>query len=568
MRMLIAAALFLAACASPAPHVSSPKPWGFEGKDFVVAADHPAASAAGAGILAAGGTVVDAAVATSFALAVVRPQSTGLGGGGFMLLKLAGKEPIFIDYRETAPAAAEPAAYLGPDGRPVPGKTETGPWAVGVPGYLHGGPRILAQHGTMPLGKVLQPAIELAEKGVPVDAVLHEAMLDLASRTASSGEPQRYAEIRKIFLKEGAPYAVGEVLRQPELAAALRRLAAEGADKFYAGTFTEGVLAVAGPGAGGPLVREDMDGYEATLRAPLAGTFRGRTILSAPPPSSGGACILQILGAVGGYSARRLRRPEGTAFLVEAMKHAFADRARLLGDPDVHPEVEENAAAMLAPRRIRDLRAQLDLKRTAQPQAYGVQTLPEDAGTTHYAVMDSLGNAVTATETINLFFGSMLVAPGLGIVLNNQIDDFAISTAAANAFGLRQSELNLIGPGRKPLSSMSPTLVLERGAVVAAVGGSGGPRIITGTVQAILNAFDGQMTPDEAVAAPRVHHQWSPDVLRVEAGIPAGVQEALLSRGHRLEPLLGESAVQMVTFDGLVLRGGSDPRKGGKPAGR
>ncbi|MBI3300164.1 MAG: gamma-glutamyltransferase [Elusimicrobia bacterium] len=567
MRWLIAVA-FLSACAGPAPRASTPKPWGFAGQDFVVAADHPAASEAGVRMLAAGGNAVDAAAATSLALSVVRPQSAGLGGGGFMLLTLAGKKPVFVDYRETAPGAAEPAAYLGADGRPVPGKTEAGPWAVGVPGQLRGIPVLLAKLGTKTLAEALVPAIELAEKGFPVDKVLHAAMLDMAGRIAAAAEPRRYDEISRIFLKDGRPYAAGEVLFQPDLAAALRRLASEGAEKFYLGAFSDAVLKVAGAEAGGPMTREDLDGYALSERRPLSGTYRGRTVLSAPPPSSGGACVLQILGTMEGFSPKRLRRPEGTALLVESMKHAFADRARLLGDPDVHPEVEENAAAMLAPRHIRELRRKVGVGRTAAPETYGVQSLPDDGGTTHYSILDAQGNAIAATETINLYFGSLLVAPGLGIVLNNQMDDFAISTTAANAFGLRQSELNLVGPGRKPLSSMSPTIILERGSPTAALGGSGGPLIITGTVQSILNAVDGGMAPDEAVAAPRVHHQWSPDVVRFDAEVPAETRALLLKRGHRLEPFAGESAVQMVTRQGGELRGGSDPRKGGRPDGR
>ncbi|MBI2362894.1 MAG: gamma-glutamyltransferase [Elusimicrobia bacterium] len=534
----------------------------------MVAADHPAASAAGARILAEGGGVVDAAAATSFALAVVRPYSAGLGGGGFMLLKLAGSPPAFLDYREAAPGAAEAEAYLGPDGNPVPGRTETGPWAVGVPGYLRGVPAVLARHGTLPLAKVLAPAVALAEGGVAVDAHMREAMEDLASRLAAAGDPARYADIARIFLKDGKPYAVGDILRQPELAASLRRIAAQGAEEFYRGPFTEAVLATAGPDAGGPLVRDDLESYEAVSREPLAARFRGASVIGAPPPSSGGACLAQMLAVLDGFSPKVLRRPEGAHILVEAMKHAFADRARLLGDPDAHPEVEENVKAMLAPRRIKELRRGLDGRRTLPQEAYGVAALPDDAGTTHYVVMDSLGNAVTATETINHFFGSLLVAKGTGIVLNNELDDFAVSTSVPNGFGLRQSALNLIGPGRRPLSSMSPTLVLDKGAPVLGAGGSGGPRIITGVLQAVLGVMDDGLTPDLAVAAPRLHHQWSPDAVSVDAELPAEARAALEARGHVLKPAAGEAAVQLVVKDGPLLRAASDPRKGGRPDGR
>lgn len=548
-----------------APRSEITRPWGLSAKDYVVAADHPLASAAGAGILAAGGNVVDAAAATSFALAVVRPHSAGLGGGGFMLYKPAGKEAVFLDYRETAPDAAETAAYLGPDGRPIPGKTESGPWAVGVPGQLRGVPLMLAKYGTFQLASVLAPAVELAERGFPVDAHLREAMEDLASRIAKSGEPARYAEAARIFLKDGKPYAVGEVLRQPDLAATLKTLSAEGPDSFYRGTLAKKVLAGL---EGGPMTADDLAAYEPVFRAPLVGRYRGKTVLSAPPPSSGGACLVEMLGALDGYSARTLAKPEGHALVVEAMKHAFADRARLLGDPDAHPEVEENAAAMTSPRRAKELKKLLAAPQTREAASYGVQALPDDAGTTHYVVMDAHGNAVAATETVNLFFGSMVVPPGTGVVLNNQMDDFAVSTAVANAFGLRQSDLNLVGPGRRPLSSMSPTILLEKGEAVLAAGGSGGPRIITGVLWSILNSVDRGLAPDAAVAAPRLHHQWSPDVVRFDAAVSADVREELEARGHRLVPAEGEAAVQLAVRDAKGLAAASDPRKGGRPAGR
>ncbi|TBR22404.1 gamma-glutamyltransferase [bacterium] len=568
MRRWVFVAVFAAACASPTPRPSVTKPWGVEGRDYVVAADHPLASEAGARILAAGGNVVDAAAATSFALAVLRPHSAGLGGGGFMLFKPAGKEAVFLDYRETAPGAAELSAYVGPDGKPVPGKTESGPWAVGVPGHLRGVPTMLAKYGTLPLATVVAPAVELAERGFPVDAHLHEAMLDLADRIAKSGEPQRYAEAARLFLKDGKALAVGEVLVQSDLAGTLRALAAQGPDAFYRGPLAEKVLAVAGAAAGGPMAAEDLADYEPVFRTPLVGRFRGRTVVSAPPPSSGGACLVEMLGALDAYSPKVLARPEGRALVVEAMKHAFADRARLLGDPDAHPEVEENAAAMTSARRLKELKPLLAAPHTKEPTFYGVQVLPEDAGTTHYVVMDAQGNAVSATETVNLFFGSMLVVPGAGIVLNNQMDDFAVSTAAANAFGLRQSDLNLVGPGRRPLSSMSPTLLLDRGEAVLAAGGSGGPRIITGVLWAVLNSVAFGMAPDAAVAAPRLHHQWSPDVVRFDPEIPADVREELTVRGHRLVPAEGEAAVQLAVRDARGLAAASDPRKGGRPAGR
>jgi gamma-glutamyltranspeptidase/glutathione hydrolase len=563
--------MFLVAVLAAAPLWAAQRPpvtqpWGLEAKDYVVAADHPLASAAGAGILAAGGNVVDAAAATSFALAVVRPHSAGLGGGGFMLYKPAGKEAVFLDYRETAPTEAGASAYLDEAGRPIPGKTESGPWAVAVPGHLRGVPLMLTKFGTMPLATVLAPAIELAERGFPVDAPLREAMEDLASRIAKSGTPALYAEAARIFLKDGRPWAVGEVLRQPDLAATLRLLAAEGPETFYTGALAAKVLAAVGED--GPMAADDLRDYEAVFRAPLVGSYRGRTVLSAPPPSSGGACLVEMLGALDGFSARRLAKPAGAAVVVEAMKHAFADRARLLGDPDAHPEVEENAAAMTSPRRAKELKRLLDVKSTRDPASYGVQTLPDDAGTTHYVVMDAHGNAVAATETVNLYFGSMLVAPGTGIVLNNQMDDFAVSTGVANAFGLRQSELNLVGAGRKPLSSMSPTILLERGEAVLAAGGSGGPRIISGVLWSILNAVDGGMAPDAAVAAPRLHHQWSPDTVRVDAAVPPEVRAELEARGHRLVPAEGEAAVQLAVRDGRGLAAASDPRKGGRPAGR
>jgi len=532
----------------------------------IVAADHPLASEVGAQLLREGGNAVDAAVATAFALGVVRPYSAGLGGGGFMIVKRPGAAAVALDYRETAPTDAWPAAYLDESGRPVPGRTVRGGLAIGVPGELRGLAYALEKWGTKTLAEVLAPAIDLAESGFPVDAHTHKAMRALAEGLPDS---RVYAEVARVYLKRGAqPYAIGETFKNPDLARTLRTISRTGADALYTGALSKTLLAGV-RSHGGLVTAGDLRDYAPIEREPVRGRHGSRTVVGMPPPSSGGACMIEILQLIDGYESALLRGEPGDHLLVEAMKHAFADRAAWLGDPG-DERVGRDVAKMIDRDRADALRRKIGPDATRPSTEYGLSAAPpDDSGTTHFSVIDADGMAVACTETINLTFGSWVVAPRLGFPMNDELDDFTIVAGAQNEFGLVQSDRNMITPGRRPLSSMSPTIVLEGDRVVAVAGASGGPRIITATLQALLRALDDGLPAADAVAAPRIHHQWSPDVVFVDEGITAARLHALMKRGHRLAAFRSDSGVcQMIVRRKGRLEGACDPRKGGRPAGR
>jgi len=541
-----------------------------QGSVYMVASDHPLASRAGASILARGGNAVDAAAATSLALCVARPESTGIGGGGFMMLKRRGEVPRVLDYRETAPGACRPDAYLDKKGKRIQSRSVRGPWAVGVPGLLRGLSMALADHGTMSLAEVIQPAIELAENGVVVDAYTHAAFERVAAQfsldPALSGD---FGELPRIFLRSGRVPAVGSTMRQPELARTLRAIARDGAETFYTGEISRRIIAEI-QRLGGPMTAEDMATYAVQVRAPLIGSYRGYTVAAMPPPSAGGACLIQMLNVLEGLDMPRLAPGTRHHVLVEAMKHAYADRSAYLGDADALPGITNDVARMIAIETAASIRASIDMSRTHRdPLHYGSVFAGGDAGTTHYCVMDADGMVVSATETINYAFGSFIVVPGTGIVLNNELDDFTISDSPTNAYGLAYSKRNEIRPGRRPLSSMSPTLLLRGDDVVIATGAAGGQRIITATLQAILQVVEFGADAGQAVAAPRVHHQWIPNRLYADDGISEEIRQALGARGHEPVSFRYHSGIcQMIHLDRGVIYGVSDPRKGGKPAGR
>jgi len=568
--LALAALAGTAGCTSVRESSQESPAWGFTGSEYAVAADHELASRAGAGILAKGGNAVDAAVATSFALAVTRPYSAGLGGGGFMLIKPAGKRAVVLDYREEAPSGADASAYLDGNGAVIPGKTETGVWAIGVPGHVRGVLQALSEYGTMSRDEVMAPAIALAENGFPVDAHTHQAMEDILSRGKAHGlDAASAAEIARTFLKDGAPYPVGATLKQPALARSLRRIAERGEAAFYEGEIAKAILGSIRRG-GGPMTAGDLANYRVETREPLRGRYRGYEVLGMPPPSSGGACVVQVLQVLDGYPRGSLDAPSFYATLVEALKHAFADRAARLGDADVHSAVHADVAEMISLERAAKIRAGIVPGETRSPERYGIAGLKDDHGTTHYSVMDKDGNAVAATETVNTYFGSLVMAGDTGIVLNNELDDFSIRTDVPNAFGLLMSTRNVLSPGQRPLSSMSPTILLQGGEAVLAAGGSGGPRIITATLQAVLQIVEFAKTPAEAVALGRVHHQWAPNQVFAEKRLPREVLLRLENDGHAVVelPASREAAVQVVYRDGGRLFAASDPRKGGRPAGR
>lgn len=526
-----------------------------------VAADHHLASRAGAEMLARGGNAVDAAVAASFTLAVVRPYSCGLGGGGFMVVHLPddpthGKVSTAINYRETSP--------VGPDYFETGDRSSTigGP-AVAVPGTISGLLHALDAYGTLDRRVVLRPAIRAAVDGFEADTHYARAAEGLIEQFERHPEwKQRFPLVWRTYLHEGR-VREGDTIVNPELARALT------ACFFWGlGSDAESSLRRAISDAvehdGGVMPLSVLEAYRPVELEPLRVRVADFELLSMPPPSSGGTTIAQTLGimvALGMDPRDPIDTDEERHRFVEALRHAFADRSRWLADPAFAPVPVD---AMLAPANIARM-ADLIGDRALGPDAYGTHdALPDDSGTSHLSAVDRWGGAVACTETINLEFGSLLGVPGYGVVLNNEMDDFTTARGRANAFGLTQSDRNLPEVGKRPLSSMSPTIVLEDGRASVVVGASGGPRIITGTAQTLLAALSGS-DAGAAVAAPRVHHQWMPD--RVEVEPDSGWAAGLAERGHTVLERPAGSNVQVIRRAGEKWQAASDPRKGGRPAG-
>jgi gamma-glutamyltranspeptidase / glutathione hydrolase len=533
------------------------------------------ATEAGVAILRAGGNAVDAAVAVAFALSVTDPHHSGIGGGGFILLRVADGRAFAVDARETAPAGAHRDMFLAP-GLPE-GASRLGGLAVATPGLVRGLAEVLAVHGTLPLARVLEPAIRLAEEGFAVGPRHAAAVRFWQGR----GHAARFAETARIQLPaDGAPIAPGSRLVQKDKARTLRLLAERGPDAFYEGPLAR-AIAEAVQKQGGILTESDLAGYETRWREPVYGSYRGIDVLSFPPPSSGGVALIQILNLLEPFDLAA-RGPGSSAkihLVAEAMKLAFADRAAHLGDADF---VEVPVAGLVSKQYASQLRARLDppwWQRAPWRWGRGAQTIrieapgepPRDGGTTHLSVTDAEGNAVAITQTVNLLFGSGITVPGTGIVLNNEMDDFAIAPHVPNAFGLVDTRgANAIAPGKRPLSSMTPTILVRDGRVFMVTGSPGGPRIISTTLLTVLNVLDHGMDVQAAVAAPRFHHQWEPDELLLEPHPPADVVERLRARGHTVvvSPRAWSSA-QAIVIDaerGLHF-GASDPRGDGLARG-
>ncbi|MEY3457541.1 MAG: Gamma-glutamyltranspeptidase precursor [Planctomycetota bacterium] len=539
----------------------------------VVAADHPAASEAGASILRRGGNVVDAAVATSFALSVVRPASCGIGGGGFMMIwRAAEREAVALDYRERAPAGAVSELYLPERSGDLPEPASVrGGLACGIPGTVAGLCFAAERYGSFPLRELLAPAIALCEQGVVIDAHDIEVQGQVLEKLRRiPGYEQRFSGLLKLYLNNGRPWRPGDRFYSPQ-GAVLKEIAERGSQGFYSGAVAESIVRTV-RGEGGVLDVADLAGYEPTIRRPLTGSFHGREILTMPPPSSGGIALLQSLQSLEEWerqSGRTLNQLGHNSVpyvhtVTEVLKHAFADRAEFLGDADY---VRVPVDRLLSRRYASHLAAQVQQDAVLEPARYGRFFLNDDGGTSHFSVLDSAGNAVACTETINLAFGSFVVVPEYGVLLNNEMDDFAADPGKPNAFGLLQSANNSIEPGKRPLSSMTPTIVVRDGRAVLAAGASGGPRIITATLQNVLNQLVFGMSPEEAVSAPRFHHQWSPNELLLEGALDAEVSSGLSRKGHELRRSGGLAASQSAAVSGAGLMGGSDPRKHGKPAG-
>jgi gamma-glutamyltranspeptidase/glutathione hydrolase len=522
------------------------------------------ASDAGVEILAAGGTAVDAAVAVGFALAVTWPTAGNLGGGGFMVIHLADGTERAVDYRERAPAGASRDMYLGADGRPIVERSLVGVLAAGVPGSVAGLCHVQARYGKLGLEEVMAPAIRLAETGFPVSRFL------AASLRRGRKLLERFPESRRIFLRGGRPYEAGEVLRQPELAASLRRIAAQGASGFYGGRTAE-LIAAEMKREGGLVTLEDLRAYAVKERAPLRGSYRGWEIVSMPPPSSGGVALVQMLNILEHYPLARLGpgSERGLHLMAEAMRCAFRDRAAHLGDPDF---AEIPVKGLVSEAYARGLRAGIGESAgvsTAMPAADPFAH--EKSETTHYSVMDAAGNAVACTTTLNGGYGCGVTVTGAGFLLNNEMDDFSVAPGQPNMFQLIQGEANAIAPSKRPLSSMTPTLVKREGRVMMVIGSPGGPTIINTVLQCIVNVLDHGMDIAQAVAAPRIHHQWLPDRISHEPyGINPDVRRRLEARGHRLR----EGEGTMGDAHGIIrdpqtgrLEGAADPRGGGAARG-
>jgi gamma-glutamyltranspeptidase/glutathione hydrolase len=552
-------ALLAAASAQERP-ASIPRVEPVIARHGMVVAQEALAARIGARILEAGGNAVDAAVATGFALAVTYPRAGNLGGGGFMAVHLAkGARDITIDYRETAPAATTPTVFLDEKGEADPKKSRESGLAIGVPGTVAGLTLAHAKYGSgkFTLAQLIAPAARLAREGIAIEGDIADtigAAHDLFARWPSSA---------KIFLKpDGSALAPGDILVQRDLADTLDAIAHEGPRAFYGSPIAE-KIATAVREVGGLMTVEDLKSYRAVERKPVRSSYRGYTIISMPPPSSGGVHLIEMLNILEGFPLRKLGAGslETLHLMIEAMKRAYADRAVYLGDPDF---VRVPVRGLTSKRYAAHLRAAIDRERATPSSDIRAGRLPREGdNTTHFSVVDRFGNAVSNTYTLNLGYGLGLVAEGTGVLLNNELDDFAAKPGAANAYGLVGGGANAPGPRKRPLSSMSPTIVLKGGKPLFVTGTPGGSRIITTVLQIILNTLDHRMSIAGAVAAPRIHHQWLPDEVLIEPGIAEQTLRALEKRGHTIKVALppGSANSIMVTPQGFV--GAADTRTRG-----
>ncbi len=517
-------ALLLAGC-SLAAQAASLAPVAAQ-HGMVVTAQH-LATRIGVDVLKAGGNAVDAAVAVGYALAVVYPAAGNLGGGGFMTLQLADGRRTFIDFREKAPLAARADMYLGPDGNVVPGLSQRGHLAVAVPGTVAGLELARAKYGTLSRLLLMSPAIRLADEGF----VLEQGDVDILA--IGTADLQRDAPSAAIFLDRGEPLAVGARLVQKDLARTLRRVAEEGAAGFYRGA-VGAALAEASKAGGGIVSAADLEGYAARELKPVECDYRGYRIVSAPPPSSGGVIVCELLNILEGYPLRDwgFRAAKAVHVQIEAMRHAYVDRNHTLGDPDF---VQNPLDRLLDKAYAAKIRAAIDPVRAGDSTALRPGVAPhEGSNTTHYSIVDRFGNAAAVTYTLNDWFGARVTAAGTGVLLNNEMDDFTVKTGVPNLYGLVQGQANAIAPGKRPLSSMSPTLVTKDGQVVMVLGTPGGSRIITTVLHTLVNVIDHGMTIQEAVDAPRFHQQWLPDATSLEPfALSPDTLQILRGWGHR-----------------------------------
>ena len=536
----------------------------------MVASVHPEASKAGAAIMHEGGNAVDAAVAVGFALTVVHPEAGNIGGGGFMLFRTAGGEVHFLDYREKAPAKATADMYLDARGNVIAGMSTVGYKAIAVPGSVAGLVYAQQHWGRLSLQRVVEPAIRLARDGYVLE--YGDAMAFRDKNLA------KFPESHRIFQRDGNYYQPGDLFKQPELARTLQRIA-KNPDDFYHGSMARQLAAAIQKG-GGLVTPEDLAIYEVKERQPIKGTYRGFDIISAPPPSSGGVALLEVLNILEGYDLAKLgdRSAESIHLTVEAFRRSFFDRAEFLGDPDYskipvaqlidkkygeawRETIQPNRATPSSTVQRPSVFSKLDQFAAAYPQP---QPVVEPEHTTHYSVVDPEGNAVAVTTTLNDGFGSRVTAEGLGFLLNDEMDDFASKQGVPNAYGLIQGPANAIGPGKRPLSAMTPTIVLKDGRVFMVTGSPGGRSIIGTVLETIVNVVDFGMNAQEAVDAGRFCHEWFPDEIAYErSALSADALRGLRAKKHRLREIKSQGVAEVIVFDAVrnAWEGGCDRRE-------
>lgn len=535
------------------------------GRKAMVVTQEPIAADVGLDVLKSGGNSIDAAIAVGFALAVTYPYAGNIGGGGFMLIRLANGSTTFIDFREKAPQRAWHDMYLDASGNKT---NSTSGWrSIGVPGTVRGFEKA-HRYGTKPWRDLLQPAIRLANNGFPIS---YWQMYSFRNATNLTN----CAESKHIFLKDGAFYGWQETFRQPELGRTLDRIARLGADDFYEGD-TANMIATEMASHGGLITRNDLHAYQAAERKPLEGDYKGYHIITAPPPSSGGICILQMLGMLNGtgYETNGAGSAASYHYLAEVMKRSFADRMQYLGDPDF---MTNPVSALLNPEYLKARRASISPTRSTYAGQIkpGVFQSSEETETTHFSIVDDQGNAVAVTYTLNFGYGSGVTVRDAGFLLNDEMDDFATKPGSQDGFGIVQGEKNAIEPGKRPLSSMSPTIVLKDNKPFLVLGAPGGPAIINAVLQVIVNVIDFHMGVQDAVDFPRIHQLWNPnaekDYLRLERGVSPDTIARLQAMGHRIEgnaePIVVArvEAIQINT-NGWI-EGAHDERGIGKAAG-
>ena len=529
-------------------------------RNGLVVAQEERAARIGIEFLDRGGNAVDAAVAVGFAMAVTYPRAGNIGGGGFMVIHLArDNRDLAIDYRETAPAAASETMFLDAQGNADPEKSRDSALSVGVPGTVAGLALAHAKYGSgkFTLAELIAPAIDLAEKGFQVEDDLANSLPQARERL------KRWPATTAIFFNGDQPMREGERLIQLDLADTLRAIAKDGPDAFYRGR-TAAQIAGAVVKAGGIMSKDDLANYRPIERAVVRGSYRGYDIISAPPPSSGGVHLIEMLNILEGYDLARLSREESLHDMIEAMKRAYADRAVFMGDPD---SVKIPVDGLTSKAYAKSLRANIGPRSTPPAEIRpGTAAEFEGRNTTHFSVIDRDGNAVSNTYTLNFSYGLGLVAEGTGVLLNNELDDFTSKPGTANAYGLVGYNANLPGPGKRPLSSMTPTIVMKDGKPFLITGSPGGSRIISAVLQVIVNAIDFEMPIGQAVSAPRLHQQWQPEDVYVEPGFAPDALDALEKRGHKIvatPPHTSTNSIE-VTAEGYV--GAADRRTRGSLA--